>query len=99
MGLANDHINHPLIVLTCFDFVAAALAEELADYHTLGTQARQYDWMNNLFTTAANKLDSLIAAKHVSKSKALIYDLGLEALHENADWLVQRLRKPVVLPE
>ena len=55
--------------------------------------------MKNLFTTAANKLESLIAAKNVAKSQALIHDLGLEALNENADWLVQRRRKPVVLPK
>jgi hypothetical protein len=30
---------------------------------------------------------------------AEVTDLGLEALNENADWLVQRRRKPVVLPK
>ena len=58
-----------------------------------------YEWMKSLFTTAAHKLESLIAAKNVAKSQALIHDLGLEALNENADWLVQRRRKPVVLPK
>ena len=55
-----------------------------------GILARHYEWMKNLFTTAANKLESLIAAKNVAKSPDLIHDLGLEALNENADWLVQR---------
>ena len=91
--------NHWLVVLTFFGLVAAALAEEIADYHTFGILARQYDWMKNLFTTAAQKLESLIATKNVAKSQNLIHDLGLEALNENADWLVQRRRKPVVLPK
>ncbi|MBC8113988.1 MAG: hypothetical protein H7062_06400, partial [Candidatus Saccharimonas sp.] len=95
----TDHANHLLIVLTFFGLVAAALAEEIADYHTFGILARQYEWMKNLFTTAAQKLESLIAARNVTKSQALIHDLGLEALNENADWLVQRRRKPVVLPK
>lgn len=91
--------NHWLVVLTFCGLVAAALAEEIADYHTFGILARQYEWMKNLFTTAAQKLESLIAAKNVAKSQNLIHDLGLEALNENADWLVQRRRKPVVLPK
>ena len=95
----TGHANHVLIVLTFFGLVAAALAEEIADYHTFGILARQYEWMKNLFTTAAHKLESLIAAKNVAKSQALIHDLGLEALNENADWLVQRRRKPVALPK
>ena len=95
----TEHANHLLIVLTFFGLVAAALSEEIADYHTFGILARQYEWMKNLFTTAAQKLESLIAARNVTKSQALIHDLGLEALNENADWLVQRRRKPVVLPK
>ena len=59
----------------------------------------QYEWMSHLFTTAAKKLETLIAAKSIERSQALIHDLGLEALNENADWLVQRRRKPVVLPK
>ena len=95
----THHANHLLIVLTFFGLVAAALTEEVADYHTFGMLARQYDWMKNLFTTAGTKLESLIAAKNVVRSQSLIHDLGLEALNENADWLVQRRRKPVVLPK
>ena len=95
----TDHANHLLIVLTFFGLVAAAMSEEVADYHAFGILARQYEWMKNLFTTAAQKLESLIAAKNVAKSQSLIHDLGLEALNENADWLVQRRRKPVVLPK
>ena len=91
--------SHLLIVLTFFGLVAVALAEKFAEYHTFGILARQYDWMKNLFTTAAKKLESLIAAGDVTKSQSLIHDLGLEALNENADWLVQRRRKPVVLPK
>ena len=86
-------------MLTFFGLVAAALAEEIVDDHTFGILARQYERMKNLFTTAANKLDSLIAAKNVAKSQALIHDHGFEALNENADWLVQRRRKPVMLPK
>ena len=79
--------------------MAGQVAVEIADDHTFGILARQYEWMKNLFTTAAKKLESLIAARNVTKSQALIHDLGLEALNENADWLVQRRRKPVALPK
>ncbi len=95
----SDHANHLLIVLTFFGLVAAALSDEFAEYHLFGILARQYEWMQNLFTTAATKLETLIAAKNIERSQALIHDLGLEALNENADWLVQRRRKPVVLPK
>ena len=95
----TGHANHLLIVLAFFGLVAVAMAEEFADYHMFGIQARQYEWMKNLYATAAQKLAALIAAKNVAKSQALIHDLGLEALNENADWLVQRRRKPVVLPK
>ncbi len=94
----TDHANHLLIVLTFFGLVAAALSEEIADYHNFGILARQYEWMKNLFSTAAGKLVSLIAGGNAKKSQVLLHDLGLEALNENADWLVQRRRKPVVLP-
>lgn len=95
----SHHANHLLIVLTFLGLVAAALSDEFAEYHLFGILARQYEWMQNLFSTAAKKLEALIAAKNIERSQALIHDLGLEALNENADWLVQRRRKPVVLPK
>jgi len=45
--------------------VAAAVAEEIADYHTFAILARQYGWMKNLFTAAAARLEKLIAANDV----------------------------------
>ena len=95
----SHHANHLLIVLTFLGLVAAALSDEFAEYHLFGILARQYEWMQNLFSTAAKKLEALIATKNIERSQALIHDLGLEALNENADWLVQRRRKPVVLPK
>jgi len=91
--------NHLLIVLIFVCLVMAALAEVLAKYHLFGILVRQYDWMLNLFATAAKKLESLIATKNIPRSQALLHELGLEALNEKADWLVQRRRKPVVLPK
>jgi hypothetical protein len=64
--------NHLLIVLTFVCLVMAALAEVLAKYHLFGILVRQYDWMQNLFTTAAKKLESLIATKNIPRSQALM---------------------------
>ena len=53
--------------------------------NSFGIVAPQTEWIKNLFTMAANKLDSLIADKNVAKSPARIHDLGIEALNENTD--------------
>lgn len=95
----THHQNHILITLTFFGLVVAALAEEISDYHTFGILARQYQWMRNLFATAKEKLDQHQAVQDTSRAHSLIHELGLEALNENADWLVQRRRQPIKLPK
>ena len=95
----THHANHLLIVMTFLGLVLAALAEEIADYHTYGILARQYEWMKNLFTTARDRLETHLAEPNPARAQRLIHELGLEALNENADWLVQRRRKPMQLPK
>ncbi len=91
--------NHELILVAFCGLVFAAVVEEIADYHTYGILARQYEWMKNLFATAKSRLETHLANKNTSQSQRLIHELGLEALNENADWLVQRRRKPMKLPK
>ena len=97
--LKTDHASHTLILLTFFGLVLATLVEEIAEYHTFGILARQYEWMKNLFATAQTKLTTHIANRDTKQAQSLLHEVGLEALNENADWLVQRRRKPVVLPK
>ena len=92
------HESHALILTTFLALVTAAFIEEYADFRTYAILGRKYRWMTRLYATARARLQEFIAAGDWDRARHVVFDLGLEALAENADWVVQHRQHPPTLP-
>jgi hypothetical protein len=89
-------LHHGLILALFCALVLSALFEDYADYAGYAIHSRKYHWMAGLYTTAREQLDAALVDGDVAKARALLWELGKEALAENADWVVQhRDRLPI----
>jgi hypothetical protein len=55
--------------------------------------------MRSFFDTGHQQLTTLIEQGNCSEAQAIIRELGEEALHENAEWLLQRRHRPIRPPQ
>lgn len=89
-------MHHGLIVLLFCALVLSALFEDYANYAAYAIHSRKYHWMSGLYLTASEKLQTAIDAGDLTKARLIVWELGKEALAENADWVVQhRDRLPI----
>ena len=101
--LQTGHMTHELILLTFGSLLLAAFAEEYADVQAYSLLARRYHWMADLFQNAEARLQLFLSSDgftsaHADQATELLFDLGREALAENADWVVQHRERPPSLP-
>lgn len=98
----THHMSHGLILATFGCLVVAAFLEGFADIHAYALLARRYQWMAELYGNAQHKLDQLLKADNsqadIARVQELLFELGLEALAENADWVTQHRERPPILP-
>lgn len=94
----TGHESHALILGTFLALVTAAFIEEYADFRTYAILGRKYRWMTNLYATAHKRLRHFIATGNWQRAHCVFFDLGCEALAENADWVVQHRQHPPTLP-
>jgi hypothetical protein len=94
----TGHESHALILGTFLALVTAAFVEEYADFRTYAILSRKYGWMTSLFATARTRLQQFIADGDWPRARRVVFDLGCEALAENADWVVQHRQHPPTLP-
>lgn len=92
------HESHSLILATFLALVTAAFIEEYADFRAFAILSRKYRWMTGLYETAGARLRQCIATGGWSRARMVLFDLGTEALAENADWVVQHRQHPPTLP-
>ena len=97
------HPLHGLVLATFFCLLMAALLEKFGDIHAYAVLARRYRWMADLYGTADQRLaqrlqHASLQPDDVARARDLLYELGIEALSENADWVVQHRQRPPVLP-
>lgn len=95
-------MSHGLILLLFTLLVTTAMLEDFADYRAFAVQSRMFRWMAQLYTRANDRLKHLLESpavvteKEISSAQALIWELGKEALAENADWVVQHRQRPPI---
>lgn len=101
--LQTHHMSHALVLATFGCLITAALLEEFAEIQTYTLLGRRYGWMTDLFGNALNRMkaltDGTADSQDLDRIDAVIFDLGREALAENADWVVQHRQRPPVLPK
>jgi len=75
--------------------LAGGLAITFGERRLYEELARQYTRTLALFRTADTELKRLLDQRNVPAAQRLLFELGREALTENANWLVLRRSRPV----
>ena len=70
-----------------------------SDKLALKAQARQYDRMRMLFERALALLPERIDARTATQVRALYFELGAEALKEQAEWVAIYRQRPIEPPK
>ncbi|MBL8830509.1 MAG: hypothetical protein JNM18_26280 [Planctomycetaceae bacterium] len=105
--IVTEHMSHDLVLATFGCLVLAAFLEEYADLQTYALTARKFEWMAELFDTAEQKLTQQLMCEfdtagdqpqRLALAQEVLFELGCEALAENADWVVQHRHRPPTLP-
>jgi hypothetical protein len=78
--------------------LAAALVFLYVNTRALREHANQYERMGRLFSDAAVKLRERIDADDVEGGRRLVFEIGREALAENADWVILHRDRPMEGP-
>ena len=111
-GLQYDPLLHNvLILLIALVPTAGVLLHHYAEKMAFDEHAKQYGRMAKLFAKGSRALDGIIKRQQTVKNdpekskayqkeaKKLLFDLGKEALQENADWVLLHRKKPFELPK
>jgi hypothetical protein len=97
------HIRHWLVLIMGFAPIAAALCEAYGERFGMRSQAHQYSRFAAIFGRAESASERLEAAAQASSrtasERALIGELGREALMENGDWVLLLRDRPIALPK
>ena len=80
--------------------IVGALIESLSDSMGYAARAKQHAVLAGVFSRATRAYESLRgrAGDQMTALRELLYELGKEALMENADWLTLRRDRPLILP-
>jgi len=99
----GGHARHWLVLLMGFAPVAAALWEAYGERFGMRTQAHQYGRFAAIFARAESAIGRLEASPEVparlQSERALLGELGREALMENGDWVLLLRDRPIALPK
>jgi hypothetical protein len=97
------HWRHWLVLIMGFAPIAAALGETYGERFGMRTQAHQYSRFAAIFGRAEAAIARMEAAPdtvgRLQSERALIGELGREALMENGDWVLLLRERPIVLPK
>ena len=90
--------QNPALVVVALVPVVAALSQAWADKLALAPLAKQYGRMSHVFAAADTALTAAIDEGNDARGRALVQELGIEALGENADWVLLHRDRPVTVP-
>lgn len=101
--VATHHMSHTLVLCTFGCLLVSAFLKEFAEVQAFAILAHRYRWMSQLYAIANERLLALLDTKqwdgeHVKHAQRILFEVGREALAENADWVVQHRERPPVLP-
>jgi hypothetical protein len=78
--------------------IAAGLLFGYAEKRSLAEHARKYEKMAALFAKAKKQIEDALEQKNTDEALTIVYDLGLEALKENGDWVLTHRNRPIEVP-
>ena len=99
--LEEDHeiIHSALIVCTHSFLVISAALIGYSEKMVFSEQSKTCQQMVQLFRIAHEKLDRAIETKNQEEAHEIIWELALESLMENADWLLLHRSRPMEIPK
>lgn len=96
-------VHHWIVLVMGFTPIAAALAEAFAEKSALRAQANQYARFATIFQHAETVMTRLQSrapgAERSAAERAVVRQLGREALMESGDWVLLLRERPLVLPK
>ena len=99
--------NNTWIILTGAALLGGALSVAWSERNFFSEEGRIFRSMGNLYTCANRRLTELLdryekcgdnapeATRLLSEIQDLYYQIGCEALNENAEWLIQHRSRPL----
>ena len=98
-GHIQNTLHSVLLSLTHVSLIVAAILHGYSDKMIYGEQAKSYLQMAHLFNTAKMKLSLAIEVNDYAEAKEIIWELAVEALLENGDWLLLHRSRPMEMPK
>ncbi len=86
-----------LYISSCLP-IAAGLLFGYAEKRSLAEHARQYERMASLFAKAKKELEISLENEDFAEARAIVYELGKEALKENGEWVLTHRNRPIEVP-
>jgi hypothetical protein len=101
MGVIKVFLSpeHPILVAIGIAVVLAAMLFGYAKSRALSEHAKQYGRMSIIFANAKRHLEELVKSGRHTSARALIEELGKEALVENGDWVLLHRERPLQVPK
>jgi hypothetical protein len=91
--------NHYIVVAIGISPIVAALIGNYLEKNALAGHIKQYDYAAGVFSRAERHLNKLLATNELHMARNFIFELGLEALAENGDWLLLHRERPLEVPK
>lgn len=91
--------SHYMVVAIGISPIVAALLGNYLEKNALAGHIKQYDYAAGVFSRAERHLKRLLAADDMHTAKNFVFELGLEALAENGDWLLLHRERPLEVPK
>lgn len=93
--LCSGKSDHIVLIIIFVLAVASAMANEWNEKSGYGVDARRHQSAYELFAEAKARWQTGIAS---GEAQAIVRELGIEALSENADWVIQHRHRPIGTP-
>ncbi len=77
---------------------AAGVVHYQAERRAFSEQKKRYERMSVLYRIASERISAFLTAGAADDARRLLRELGLEALFENADWVLLHRDRPLAVP-
>lgn len=84
---ASELILNGLVLASGVCFLLSAVLKAYADQMAFEEQQNRYQGMSEIFKMALNRYDDLITSGDCDRARVVLFNIGKEALTENAGWL------------
>lgn len=97
--LKRDHLHHAVVLLAIgLPAAGAALLHSYMEKRAVASNMKRYTRIQAMFAEAQRQLRTAIRDRATSRGRAIIRELGRDALDENGDWVIMHRERPLEVP-